>query len=311
LPRCRAGGLRCLPRAALAAAAQGGFACHRATRHRAVRGRVSAGAGQLVSRTDSLCTRSVSRASTSGLVSGSTPCPRLNTCPRRPGPGPARPWPPLEPPPTVPAGIAGSRLPCSAFAMLDPAHAPRPAGPASRLDHVRAGLAHHAEQFSGRHAEVDPRHTGIGERLEDPLAVRQDSGAVVFRATAPAHESNSWTADAPAAIWIRRNEIAMSASRPSRAFHMSDCVHERLGAIVTLRRATLDQVRREREWSAGEPDERFGGQFSHERRDRLGHVRHVIWPEIAEPGQVARIADRPGDDRADARLDVDGPGPAL
>ncbi len=88
----------------LAGAAAGGFlAAHRGGRGAAVRGSAGAGrlprlpgtalarppasaaqpggvtAGHAGPRSDSACTSSVTRASTSGSVSGSTPCPRLNT----------------------------------------------------------------------------------------------------------------------------------------------------------------------------------------------------------------------------------------
>src|SRR5690606_37366175 len=80
----------------------------------------------------------------------------------------------------------------------------------------------------------------------------------------------------------------------------------RLGVLVGAGRAALDQVAREGEGGAGEADQRGGAQFAGEHADGLGDVGDVLRGEVAQAGQVLTGAHRPLDDRADARLDVEG-----
>ena len=60
---------------------------------------------------------------------------------------------------------------------------------------------------------------------------------------------------------------------------------------VRARRPALDQVGRQRERRAGEPDQRGLAELAHQRLDRLGHVRHVIRFERAQHVEIdlARI----------------------
>ena len=86
-----------------------------------------------------------------------------------------------------------------------PAYAVGQRHPPVDADHVGAGLPHQAEQLAGADAEVDPRDAELAGGGEHLGGVRHHVAAVVVRATvAPAHESNSWTAEAPASTCTAR-----------------------------------------------------------------------------------------------------------
>jgi hypothetical protein len=75
---------------------------------------------------------------------------------------------------------------------------------------------------------------------------------------------------------------------------------------VIARRAALDEVTREGERRAGEPDQ-WDPELLAEEADRLGHVRLVhVGFERPEPGDARRVSDRVVDDWTDPRLDPDG-----
>jgi hypothetical protein len=82
-------------------------------------------------------------------------------------------------------------------------------------------------------------------------------------------------------------------------------VHQRLGDLVVLRRPALDEVRRQRERCAGEPDERRRAQLADQRADGLVDERDVAGLERAQLVEVGAGADGAAQHRADARLHVD------
>ncbi len=82
-------------------------------------------------------------------------------------------------------------------------------------------------------------------------------------------------------------------------------VHQGLGAGVGLRRAAFDEVRRQREGRAGEPDQRRRAELGDQGPHRLRDVGHVVGLQRSERLDVASGADGLGDDRAHARDDVD------
>jgi hypothetical protein len=81
-------------------------------------------------------------------------------------------------------------------------------------------------------------------------------------------------------------------------------VHQRLRALVGAARAALDQVARQREGRAGEPDERHRELLAQEpdRFERLGHVGRRL--ERPQPVEVGRCAHGRADHRAAPRLDA-------
>ena len=121
------------------------------------------------------------------------------------------------------------------------------------------------EQLAGPDAEVDPRHAeAAGGRGR--AAVRQHEPLVVRRRQAPAHESNSCTAAAPASTCTPDTPRRSSASRSSSSCHSPG---RRASAPWCARgrgRTALDQVAGERERRSGEPDQRRRAELGHERR---------------------------------------------
>ncbi len=99
--------------------------------------------------------------------------------------------------------------------------------------------------------------------------------------------------------------MAMSASRlDQRVPQLGLAVHQRLGPVVVLRRAALDQVGGERERGAGEADERLAAELADQGLHRLADEGDVGGLERAQPRHVAHGADRPLHHGADPRLDV-------
>ena len=75
--------------------------------------------------------------------------------------------------------------------------------------------------------------------------------------SAPAQESNSWTALAPGLdLRAQRRDGQVGQAVEQRVPQRRVAVHQRLGAAVGPRRAALDQVAGHRERRAGEADER-------------------------------------------------------
>jgi hypothetical protein len=82
-------------------------------------------------------------------------------------------------------------------------------------------------------------------------------------------------------------------------------VHKRLRAQELARRATLDEVAGEREWSTGEADERDGRRGAGQP-DRLEQRPDgLVWVKRREAGDVVGGDDRSLDHGADPGLDVE------
>ena len=186
----------------------------------------------------SSCTSSTTRVSTSGSVSGSTPWPRLKMCPRAARPSRPRPGAPRAS--TTGQSASSTRRVEVALQRRGPAPTRRAASSSGTRQSTPTTSApaspHQREQLAGADAEVDPRHVQVGQRRRTPRASAAARTARSRRAdSAPAQESNSCTAAAPASIWTRRNVAAMTASRSSSACHsVGLAVHQRLGAGVLL-----------------------------------------------------------------------------
>ena len=67
--------------------------------------------------------------------------------------------------------------------------------------------------------------------------------------------------------------------------HRRVAVHEGPGALMVLGRAALDQVGRQGERRAGEPDQRRCAQLGHQHGDGVGDERHVTRLQVAKPRQ--------------------------
>ena len=123
------------------------------------------------------------------------------------------------------------RIEVSCNAKLAPIASPRhPTGPEIHAHHLDARLRHRRQQLRRPHAEVDARHhrhiRQCGAR------VREYEFAVVAFAERPGPESNSCTAEAPAATCRARKVPAMWASLSASA-----CQAAGSASIIDLVRA--------------------------------------------------------------------------
>ena len=90
-------------------------------------------------------------------------------------------------------------------AAADPLDAGGQRDPPVDADDVGARRAHQVEDLAGADPEVDARDTGRADPLEHARRVRHARGARSrSRVTAPAQESNSCTAEAPASTCTSR-----------------------------------------------------------------------------------------------------------
>ena len=108
--------------------------------------------------------------------------------------------------------------------------------------------------------------------------------------SAPAHESNSWNARAPAAD-LRGDRVGGEVGQPveQRAEQRRVAEHQRLRPRVGPRRPALDEVAGHGERRAGEADERARrGQLVDEDAHRLEHVRACRPPARAAGGGRGR-----------------------
>ncbi|MEJ7697408.1 MAG: hypothetical protein WKF78_12500 [Candidatus Limnocylindrales bacterium] len=89
---------------------------------------------------------------------------------------------------------------------------------------------------------------------------------------------------------------------PDRRFLM----HERLRPLQVARRASLHEIRRQRERRAGKPDHRHG-RCAPDEPDRFEQrTDRGLRVERPESVEVRRLADRVGDDGPDPVDEVDG-----
>ena len=201
---------------------------------------------------------------------------------------------------------------CGVEVALDRASV-RPADPLPRgverdpvvdADRVAAGARHRREQFAGPHAEVDHRHVEVGEPVEQPPHVRATRGARTRQARALRPRSRRPAAPArPRPTCARRCGRTIATSDDISASHdRGFAEHQGLRPRVVARRPALDQVGRQRERRAGEPDQ---------RHVELGAQRAGSSPGRAGTSVSARADGaarrRPGGARARRSP---GPGPA-
>ena len=185
-----------------------------------------------------------------------------------------RPWP--RPPPTAPSSTAGSRLPCTATLpsrRRDPT--PRRAGCASRRRSPSPPASRiSAEQLAGPHAEVDHRHVEVGQRHRTARACAAARCARSRRRRARRPTSRTPAAPARRPRPGRGGAAARSTTSASiRASHVAGSPeHQRLRPLVVPRRAALDQVARQRERRAGEPDQRHVELLAQQRGSPRAHA---------------------------------------
>ena len=144
-------------------------------------------------------------------------------------------------------------------------------------DDRRAGLRHRAKQLGRADPEVRHRHTGVGERGEHPAAVRQHGAAVVGqrqRARPRIEHLNRVHAGVHLDLQKRDRDVGQRCHQgvPGLGFAQ----HHRLGAFVVPAGAALDEIGRQRERRAREPDERDVAQLRHQLRHRLRDRRNLV-----------------------------------
>jgi hypothetical protein len=137
---------------------------------------------------------------------------------------------------------------------------------------------------------MDRRHREVLQHASDP---RLHGARVVARRERPhprVEELDRLNAglDLREQVRTRDGRERVHERRPRLGF----VVHQRLRARVVPRGSALDEVAREREGRAGEPDQR-DPQLLAEQADRLERERFVhLGFEGAEPSHTARVADR-------------------
>ncbi len=170
---------------------------------------------------------------------------------------------------------------------------------------VRARLAHQAQQLARADAEVDPRHVVGGHRLEHLLRGRHHRAPVVGRGQR-AHPGVEELHGRGAGLDLHLEEGGGDAGEAVQQVgpELRVAVHQRLGVLVVLGGAALDQVAGQGERRAREADQRRGAELGGEHPDRLGDVGDVLGGQVAQPLQVGAGADRLLHDGTDAGLDV-------
>ena len=124
-------------------------------------------------------------------------------------------------------------------------------------DHVAAGLAQLVEDRSGADAEMNRRHAGRRDALEDLLRVRQDELAVVGgvqRADPRVEHLHGVDAGFDLRDEIVADDVGEQIAEAVPRGGVA--VHQRLGVREVVRVAAFDRVRRQRERRAGESDQR-------------------------------------------------------
>ena len=258
--------------------------------------------------------RSTTRASTSGSVSGSTPWPRLNTCPGSPRAAVEH-RADLRPRRAARGASSDGRVEVALQrdARSDPARRPRRAAPGSRRrprrrrprpsapssspvptpKWIRGTAARSAAAAPPRPA---PRPSAAARtRGSPPATARRPTSRTAAPRSTPARPARAGTSPA-----IRGQPVEQVVPQ------LRVAVHQRLGALVVAARAALDQVGRQRERRAGEADQR---RRRRARRPAAAPPRATgSTASVARAGAArrARRASRigVGDHRADARHDV-------
>ena len=197
--------------------------------------------------------------------------------------------------------IALQRLP-----RLDPADRLVQGHPPVHSYDVGTRLAHCPEQLAGADAEVNPGHAGVGQRGEDPPAVRQHARAIVVQAerSGPGVEQLH---GAGSGGDLRPQEPDGDLGQPAHQVRpqFRSAVEELLGQLEVFRRPALHEITGQGERAPGEADEGLAAQVSDQGSNGLGHVRDVVGHQRPELRDVGGGPDRMVHHRADARPNVD------
>ena len=130
-----------------------------------------------------------------------------------------------------------------------------------------------AEQLARPHAEVDRRDAEVRQAVEQPAHVREHRSLVrvrTERADPRVEHLQRLRARLDLRAEVRQHDRDERIHQ--RVPHRGLAEHQRLRALVRPRRAALDQVARQRERRAGEPEQRHL-QLLAQQPDRLQHVR--------------------------------------
>ena len=247
------------------------------------------------------------RASTSGSVSGSTPWPRLNTCP-------------VPPPRSSTSRVCASTTSHGArtdggveISLQRVARADTSSGlverhPPVHADDLDARAGHQREQLSGADTEVDARHAEIGQALEHLARGGQHVALVVGGGERPHPAVEELDGGCPRRTWrAQRRQCHVGQDVEQSGEQGRVAPHQGLGAGVDARRPPFDQVAGHGERSAGEADER-DPEWVELRRDETDRVEDVagvgLGLEGPEPRQVVGVAEGSADHGAPALLDL-------
>ena len=230
----------------------------------------------------SACTRSTTAARIPTSASGSTPCPRLKTCPvpsrrRRRRASTCR----------VAASTTGQGAPRRGPDPNCPARPGR--GPTRRRASSSGtrqstpttsepGGGHEAEELTGSHAEEDGGHPEVGDPVEDGPRGREDELLVLVGGERPGPAVEELDGLGPG-LHLGPEEGHRHGGQTIRQPPPQGrvAVHERLHLGEGARRAALDEVAGHGERRTGEADEGGTGarQLAGHQAGRLGDVGQV------------------------------------
>ena len=209
----------------------------------------------------------------------------------------------------VPRRRQHGRIQVALHARLRPHAPPRHGerGAPVHADHVAARASHQPEQLPRPHAEVDRRNGQVRQAVEETAHVRQHRSLVRVR-TQRSDPGVEHLQRLRAGVDLRAEMRQHDGDEGphQRIPHVGFAQHQRLRALVRPRRAAFDEVARQRERRAREPQE-GNLQLLTQQPDRIQHVGHVGFRlERTEPPDVGRRTDGFVDHRSHPGLDPDG-----
>ncbi|OPZ51574.1 MAG: hypothetical protein BWY91_02663 [bacterium ADurb.BinA028] len=168
------------------------------------------------------------------------------------------------------------------------------------------GITHGHEQVAGARAEVDARHTDVGDLGEDGGGVRLHVSQVVLDAQRAGPRIEQLQGAGPGeALGAKEGPGGASDPGQQRIPHVGLLVHEGFGDGVVPAGSALDEIGRDGEGRTREPDERGVAEQFNRPSDSLGDGREGLGVELRQGGDRGGRADRVVDDRAHAGDDVD------
>ena len=156
-----------------------------------------------------------------------------------------------------------------------------------------------AQQLAGADPEVDRRYAAADDRGERGGRVRGHEALVVgARERADPRVEELHGGGAGRGLHVEEGTGDLGQPGTQVVPQLRVAVHQRLGVLVVLARAALDEVAGQGERGAGEADEGGRPELGRQQPHGLGDVGDVVGGQLGQPVEVGARADRLGDDRA-------------